>query len=152
MNTKVLVLVLAAVALAFFVIVGLAVRPQGSSSPGDQGGFEAFYDRLAGHRTLKPSDVAGAAPCVRTGGRELEAGPGPCRVAVPKGVRQVKLAVRSGPVRRVALRNAETVDQAPKPRNGATFAVGEAITLRVIESGSTLEVGCSGPCVVGLEG
>ena len=151
MNSKVLVLGLAAVALAFFVIVGLALRPQGSSSPGDHEGFEAFYDRLAGRRTLKPGDVDGAAPCVRPGGTELQAGPGPCRVAVPKGVRQVKLVVRSGPVRRVALENGDTVDQAPRPKKGATFTVGEAITLRVLDAGSTLEIGCSAPCVVGLE-
>lgn len=96
-GTKVLVIVLAVVALLFAVTVGLQLKPR-NDDPGDtsESRLTGLRDALVGTQALEPGDVEGADCFVAAQSAfVVDAGDG-CSVAVPDEVKQVEVCVASG--------------------------------------------------------
>jgi hypothetical protein len=145
-KVKIVVAVLAVIAIIAFVDVGLSVRPQGPATPTSQGALNRLLDSLSGTRTLDAADLeASQQACVSAGGHEIVVAPGAaCTIAVPKGVRRVALVPASGSSDQlvVTLADPNSVDQ--------TRRLPGELRFNVLGNPSTLEVSCPGvvPCAL----
>ena len=148
MNVKVVVLVLAVIAILMFVVIGLSVRPQGSATPTTGGFFTSLQDDLGGTRSLKASELeASHQGCVRPGGAGIALAPASaCTIAIPDGVKRVALAPAPGSSSQVVVTivDPKTVDQTHRPPDQLRF--------NVLDNGSSLQVSCPGlqPCALDL--